>query len=439
MEKAKKKEVTLKAVPSPRPTRKRDVLNVIDEINMRYGVSGPIARTGADAWDASDLRRPSGIASLDVAMGGGLVAGKVHQVSGPEGIGKNFLLYQFFARQQELYGDKACLAMACFESFVDKQFAQMCGCKIAMSPYDIETTQRAREMYGEPPMTDEEIRDALECPQVGEFVIFQGPAENVLDGIVMATKSNTFQLIGIDSWDVMQTASEDTKDLDEDPKVASASMIQTRWSKKILDAFNPIFICPECGSDHLEKVVIKIDSRNYRFKCKNCEWHGKKPDAEVNETSIYCIRQVREKLMTGGGKVMGRKYDAQGARALRHLNHIHLQLNPGAFVKEKNIKVGKEVSWEIKKAKAGAKEGATGTYILNFNPLGVDLADDVLGTALNVGTATYGGSKYNFHFMGESIKGRDNTIKRLEEDMEFRNSVEDRILIDAGLGHVRLT
>lgn len=235
------------AAKKPATFGKMNPEDIIRRINVRFGDAGPIIRSANEAWDASDLRRPCGITSLDLAQGGGLVAGKVHQVDGPESTGKNYLLYRYFAQAQKNYGNDAVLAMACFESFVDKHFAQQCGCKIAMSQYDVEVTNRARELRGEPPLTKAEVKEARECPGVGTFHIFEGPSEAVLGGTVEAVETNAYQIIGIDSWDSMLTAPEERAELGEVPQVASPATLQTRWAKKILDAFTPIYRCPECG------------------------------------------------------------------------------------------------------------------------------------------------------------------------------------------------
>lgn len=424
---------------------KRNPDDLIREINMKYGSAGPVVRSADQAWDASDLRRPSGIPSLDICTGGGLVAGKVHQFDGPESVGKNYLLYRYFANVQRNYGEDAVIAMACFESFVDKHFAQMCGCQIAMSEYDIEVTQRKREKEGLPLLTKEEIKTAMEVSNVGVFHIFEGPSEGVLDGIVDAVSSNTYQLIGIDSWDAMMTVQEDHAPLGETPQVASPASLQTRWSKKVLDAFNPVFRCPECGWSPIDKKLINTATLNYKYKCPHCEWSGLEPVTEVNETTVYCIRQVRAKInIGGGGKIMGRKYKTDGANALQHLNHIRVSLHPGQYLRNnKNVKIGKEVAWEIAKAKAGALEGATGGYTLYFSPLEVDVQGDLLAMCLASGVIVKEGkgrlTAPDIQADGKtfSVNGKENLLMMLEDDPEMFQIILEELYTKHGLGHVR--
>lgn len=435
-DKIKKPRGRPKLDTGPKIFSKPDPKQVAMEINMRFGENGPILRAANNAWDASDLRRPCGIPSLDLATGGGLVAGKVHQIDGPESTGKNYLLYRYFGKVQENYGDAACLAMCCFESFVDKHFAQMCGCKIAMSPYDIRVTNTARKAKGQPPLTPEEEREALNCPGVGTFHIFEGPAERVLDGTIAAVKSNIYHLIGIDSWDSMLTAPEEKTELLETPQVASPATLQTRWSKKILDAFNPIYRCPSCGFSPLEKKVTDYKSCNYNYVCPNCKWKGKEPAVEINETTMYCIRQVRAKISMGG-KVYGRAYKASGAYALQHLNHIRISLYPGQSLVENKIKIGKEINWEITKAKAGAKEGRTGSYILYLDPLEVDVATDLLNQCVNAEVVQVRAGHFSHeHFQ---VHGKENAIDLIEGSEELTKQLTRDLYIKSGLARIRFS
>lgn len=412
---------------------------------MKYGSAGPVVRSADMAWDASDLRRPCGIPSLDINTGGGLVAGKVHQFDGPESVGKNYLLYRYFANVQRNYGEDTVIAMACFESFVDKHFAQMCGCQIAMSEYDVEVTQRKREKERLPPLTKEEIKAAMDVPNVGVFHVFEGPAEAVLGGIVDAVSSNAYQLIGIDSWDAMLTAQEDDTPLNETPQVASPANLQTKWAKKVLDAFNPVFRCPECGCSPIDKKLINSATLNYKYKCPNCEWSGMDPVTEVNETTVYCIRQVRAKInIGGGGKVYGRKYKTDGANALQHLNHIRVTLHPGQYLRnKKNVKIGKEVAWEIAKAKAGAREGSTGGYTIYFSPLEVDVQADLLAECLAAGVIVDEGKGRfvapDIQADGDpwSITGKERLLSTLESDPELYQVILEELYAKNGLGHVR--
>jgi len=419
---------------------KPDPRQVALAINMRFGNNGPIIRPASEAWNAFDLRRPNGITSIDLSTGGGLPAGGVCQVDGPESTGKNYLLYRYFAEVQRNYGERACVAMACFENFVDKHFAQMCGVRVQMSKYDIDVTQRARKLRGEEPLTKQEIKEAIECPGVGEFHIFEGPAENVLDGIVYAVEHNIYQAIGIDSWDMMLTAPEDTAALDETPQVASPAMLQTKWSKKILDALNPIFRCPGCARAPLDKHVTDTKTINFKYLCPDCGWKGLDPHVEVNETTIVAIRQSRAKLNLGGGKTYGRAYDSKGAYALQHVNLIRLSLYPGAPIRLKDVKIGKEVNWEVTKGKSGTHEGASGTFSLYFDPLEVDTDGDLLTQCLKHKVIEKkDGARYVIpEIEMDPVHGEEKMLGLLETEPELVRTLKELLYVHAGLAHVRL-
>ena len=90
----------------------------------------------ADTEDVSNtylLRRPSGIMQLDVDTGGGLPAGGINYISGPDGSGKTWLLYNYFATHQRLYGEEASICYVPVEFLPDYKFMRLCGCIIALT------------------------------------------------------------------------------------------------------------------------------------------------------------------------------------------------------------------------------------------------------------------------------------------------------------------
>jgi ribosomal protein L37AE/L43A len=251
----------------------------------------------------------------------------------------------------------------------------------------------------------------------------------------------------VDSWDSMMTYQEDDAPLGDTPQVASPATLQTRWSKKIQDAFNPVYRCPECGFAPLTKEVTKYETMNFGWQCPSCKWKGLDPGVEVNETTIYCIRQVRAKIMTGGGKMYGRPYDSKGAHALLHANHVRVSVHSGQFIKETKPvrKIGKEISWDIRKAKAGAREGATGKFDLYFRPLEVDIANDVLATCIKYGViATLPGGWYEIPDVeGEEegevykVRSKNAMLETLERNPELVDVLQELVYIKSDLSHVR--
>ena len=241
------------------------------------------------------------------------------------------------------------------------------------------------------------------------------------------------------------TFQEDDAVLGETPQVASPASLQTLWSKKVLDAFNPVFRCPNCGWSPLDKKIINSATINYKRTCPNCNWSGMEPATEVNETTVYCIRQVRAKIdIGGGGKTYGRKYKTGGAHSLQHLNHIRVSMHPGQYVRDnKKTKIGKEVSWDIAKAKAGAREGQTGMFTLYFSPLEIDVQGDLLAQCLVSGVIeSLGQGRFSAPTImadGDpwTVHGKENLLAQLEDDPELFQLVLEELYIKCGLGHVR--
>ena len=83
------------------------------------------------------LRRPTGVMSLDLGLGGGWAAGGLSQVYGPGSAGKTHLTFRTAAEVQRNYGDDALIAIACSEIRVDKGFARRSRMCIAYSEEEI--------------------------------------------------------------------------------------------------------------------------------------------------------------------------------------------------------------------------------------------------------------------------------------------------------------
>ena len=183
---------------------------LLDALQAKLGGDGVVLQRGEEIEGRFDLRRPSGIVQLDIACGGGLPAGGLSQIDGLDGIGKNLLLNHYLAKQQRIYKDEANLGMVCLRVHFDKLFARAVGVKVALSNYEIEAIGRERHLKGHPELTNEEADEFKE--QIGNFHVFRGAAaEKILEGVVDWVSCNSYQLIGIDSWDAMLTIAEENK------------------------------------------------------------------------------------------------------------------------------------------------------------------------------------------------------------------------------------
>lgn len=419
------KRPDLSKIPRDNPD---DVLEVIQSM----AGEGVVIQRGEDLEGRMDLRRASGIATLDIACSGGLPAGGLCQIDGLDSVGKNLLLNHYYARLQRTYGDECNIAMVCFESVYDKMFGRKLGVKVALSDYEIDVEDRKRKSLGKPALTKKE-KDTLATDQIGKFHIIRGHiAERMLQVVADLTATNSYQIIGIDSWDAMLPVSDDEKGLEDAARVASASGVQSRWMSKVFGALTPQKICPNCYARPLE--FRSSGPAKYQYTCPACKWKGKQPYLWENETTLIGIRQVRANMNKAG--MHARDYKVGGAHALRHGKLIDIQLRKGENLLDSKVKVGKEVKWEITKGKAGAHEGVEGSFTYYFSPPRIDIASDLISYALPVGLIE-GGGKAGYAFQGHPLGKKEDLANALNADGKLRAELRKVVMAHAELGHIR--
>lgn len=419
-----------------RPPR-ADTEALFENLQAELGKYGVVIQRGTDLEGRFDLRRPCGIPSLDIDTGGGLPAGGLSQIDGPDGSGKNMLAYRYCGQVQKLYGDETNVFMLCMEFPFDKEYAAFHGFKVPYSAYEVEVKQRARKEEGLPPFTKKEMDALMDKSGCGTFHLLRGSAEANLDAVVEMIRSNAYQLGIIDSWDSMLTAPEEETDLADDPRIANASSVQTKWMKKVQGALTPRKRCPECFS--LELEFKKFGSGNYSYYCK-CGWKGKDVFLEENETTIIGIRQVRANMHKMS--MRSREYKVGGAWALKHGKLVDIQLRPGEGIMSKDgkTKIGKEINYEITKGKAGTHEGKKGMIRYFFGPPEVDVDHNFFTTATASGVIRRGGSVYYVdQDEGEPLKfqGQGALLSAIADLPDLKNLLWKRLLHQAGLHHVR--
>jgi hypothetical protein len=413
----------------PQPT---DTGLLFEALQAELGGRGVVLQRGSDLEGRFDLRRPCGIPSLDIATGGGLPAGGLSQVDGPEGAGKNLLIYHYFAQVQRLYGDDTNIFMLCMEFPFDKMFARKVGFRVPFSPYEIDVERRRRKEAGEEELTKEELNDLENDEGCGTFHVLRGCAEANLDAIVAMIESNAYQIGAVDSWDSMLTSWEDETDLSEDARMASASSVQTRWMRKVHSALTPRPYCPQCGSLVLEHKKTSTGGYNWYCKDGDCSWKGKQPGLDEIESTIIGVRQVRANMNKGK---YGRDWKIGGAWALKHGKLIDIQLRQSDILKVKDEKVGKEISWELVKGKAGAHEGPKGSFRYYFDPPEIDVDFDFYTYCTAHEIIKRAGATYTF---GDTkFKGKAEVLNALAEEPEFKQKLWAAMLAEAGLQHVR--
>jgi hypothetical protein len=415
---------------------------LVDELQSKLGGEGVVIQNAVDVEGRMDLRRPSGILSLDVACGGGLPAGGLSQIDGKEGVGKNLLMNHYFAMNQRIYKENSNIFMLCLEFGYDKLFGRACGVKVGLSKYEIDAHQRKMKIEGKPLLTDKEVVALQE--QTGRFDILRGSAsEKLLEGVVEMIRLNSYQVGGIDSWDAMLTAAGDSKDLEENAKVADASNIQTRWMVKVHAALSPQKICPLCGS---RPLGFKRHGSGHKYECvnKDCGWTGETPYMWENETTIIGIRQVRANM--NKANMHAREYKVGGANALQHGKLIDIQLRPGEYIKRSEVKIGKEINWELTKGKSGTHEGIKGMYQYFYKPPEIDVISDLVNYCMATDVIFVEKGKKGLRVDHKGLlkeepilvfSSKEILMDEVEEDKVLQNTLRKLAYAKAELGHVR--
>ena len=319
-----------------------------------------------DAPSPYGLRRPSGIAQLDIDTGGGLPAGGLTYISGPDGAGKTMLLYNYFKLNQCIYKEASSILMVVSEFLPDYRLMRRVGAHVPIpnKVLDDECVQLMRR--GMPPLTAEE-RDAQRT-LVGTFHVARAhTAEQVFNLIIEAYAKDAYQIIALDSVSILQAEAEASLDtLSENPQQAANARLITRFHQR----WHPLAV-------GIDKVI---------------------------NTSLIFTAQVRSNRKKSEAPAYIQKYmkewtNATGANAGRHGKMIDIQLNPGSVEKAKEdgtkVAVGKEVRWEITKGKAGTHDGITGSYDYNYDRPG-DHVQELVNTGIRYGVVREQEGKLTF-------------------------------------------
>lgn len=352
------------------------------------------------------LRRPSGIMQLDIDLGGGLPAGGLSYISGPDNAGKTLLLWKFFAMQQRLYGNACCLGYAPTEAAPDYFFARKCGVKVAIPDEMIEMKNQQRKELGLAPFTKEERKELK--TQIGEFVIFRGAtAETLFDNVLDGVERNIFNILAVDSVSaIIPSAEAKLESVGDFGQQGSQATLITKFMNKY---------CP---------MTTGLNG--------------------MNETSVVFTAQVRANRKKSELPSYMAKWEQEwattGAFSGRHIKLIDLTVWSGSFDKEKDAKtdkkhvVGKTLNWKLTKGKAGTHDGITGD---------VDIVYDHIADDLNLSTLLAPGIRYGAITEREGlitvagidklkgIAGPERLAEKLKEDPELEMDVRRRILAAA--------
>lgn len=408
---AKKKEKKAPRTRAPAVSgsiaeRNAHIEHIIAEAEKHYG-PGRVMRA-QDTNASYLLRRPTGIISIDIAMAGGWPASAPAVLVGPDGAGKDYLLWRTAAETQRLYGEEFCMAVYFTEFKPDKLYMKdYCGLQIALSDKELLELDMARQTVGYAGLTSDEIDHYKH--QIGEFIPILGvSADNGFDMLRAFIERNICQIVAVNSIGFMQTEAKEKVEAFEE-------FAQQRNEAALLSKAMP-------------KFAMDLNAGAI--------------DGGANETSIILVNQVRSKD-SGGAKMPGRipqekdgYKTAANSWALKHGKAIELFLHNGPKIvddEDKTFVLGRKKQWELTKGKLGTHEGIKGEFSY-FHEEGADIAGDLLNTARSLGIIPGGGwIKYTDSRFGFTVQGEDKAISLLNRSPELMDHLRQACFQAAGV------
>ncbi len=375
--KAKKEEAESKAPTVPKRKAKEDSsreerLEVLKQ-NINVSFKGRVLLQSGDEFsNVFILRRPTGITSLDIAIGGGMPAGGLTQIIGFDGAGKDYIVNRTIANLQAIYGPRTAVCFAMTELAYDKVYAKKCGVRVAFTDQEIENWEAAMGRK----FTAEERHWATD--KIGVIdQIMAGNAEELLEATAQIIESNLYQIVVINSFGALLTKAEEEADGGiADKHYGGAAGPITAFIKRLHSALNL-------------------------------------PDAKgkPNLTTVIGINQVRENL---GKDAQWNPVRTAGGRALKHGKLIDIMLTAKSKIpmpgSDNKIFIGKEVHWDIIKGKAGCHDGPKGMYPFYYGehnyPFGADVYQDLIAVAVQRGLVQMAGAWLSYEGDGFTFKAQ---------------------------------
>lgn len=410
-EKKQEKEAHLEKAPIKVVKKKGEVqLTNLDRIelvkariNKSYEGKGAIV-SGDEMSNVFLLRRPTGIADLDVAIGGGWPAGGLSQIIGKDNSGKTYLANRSISEVQKIYQEKSAIAVCMTEQKYDKAFAKWkCDVALMMSKLEIDMIEQSRFENGLAPL-DQTMKQWLRF-QIGHFqeAIFQ-TAEQLLEAACQMVEENVFQIVLIDSFGALQTAAEaEAEGGLEDKQYGGASGVVTKFMHRLHAALN-------------------LPDRYGR----------------PNTTTVLGINQYRANLKASGP--YANPLNIAGGYALKHGKLVDVLLEGGSKLKQgkypNELILGKEINWTILKGKAGCHDGGKGDYRFYYGEhgygFGVDIHHNLLLCGVQQGVVQQTGAWYSFD--GQAIcQGQDGAAAAFMNNPAMAVAVKRAIYAKIGL------
>jgi recombination protein RecA len=391
---------------TPALDRRADIDALKASINKQFNGKA-VLRQGEEITNVFMLRRPTGVTSLDLAIGGGLPAGGLTQIIGKYSSGKSYLCNKIMATAQETYGEDFAGAACMTEQRYDKYFAKKhCGLRVACSDEEIAVHQHGALRVGGEMFTEDNIKWFKD--QVGYFTEAVGStAEELLEIACQQVESNLFQVLLIDSFGALLTKAEaEAEDGLEQKHYGGAANVITAFMHRLHAALNL-------------------------------------PDkyGRPNMTTVIGINQYRDNV---GRDAQYRPMKVAGGNALAHGKLLDIHIEQGSKIWHQlsgndKVQVGKEINWEIMKGKAGCHDGGRGTYKFFLGEhgygFGVDIYSDLLVAGLETEVIEQSGAWYSYK--GERLgQGAANVATHLYQNPVLIQQIRTEIFKKAGLNFI---
>jgi len=311
------------------------------------------------------LRRPCGVTQLDIDTGGGLPAGGLCYISGPNNAGKTWLLYNYFAMHQRLYGEEASIVYGTVEGPPNHKRMREVGCIV---PYpdsmlveiDIDRSNRRLPLLTKAEKTELKRK-------VGTFKILRAhTSEELLDSLLTIYASNAFHIIALDSISATQSSAEAGLDtLGDNPQQAANASLLTRF----MQHYHPLTqgLTKELVTS---TMIFTAQVRANRHK---------------SELPSYMAKWQKDWATTGG------------ANAMKHGKLIDVQIwSEGKDTEgSKKVVVGKTIKWNLVKGSAGTSDNKSGEYPYRYDSPG-DHTLSLINTGIQYGVAIEQEGKVTF-------------------------------------------
>jgi len=395
-----------KAKSAQKKTQKERLMEMNALIDSTNATAGHLLVKRANHQTVSYLlRRPTGVPSLDIALAGGFPASSTSVIAGPDGSGKDYLVWRMVAEQQRLYGDDFAMVIYQTEFPLDKRFArEFCGVQIGFTDEELDELDAALVDNGLEPFSPEKRKEYQ--TQIGEICVIQGgSAELAFDEILDYTATGACQLIVVNSLGFLETEAKLAVDSFQDhPQQRSEAALLKRFCTSLSNILNR-----------------GLDGGNTQ-----------------NETTVILIDQVRAKdqaSLAGRRFVPDRdKYRAaSGAWALKHGKACEVVLHKGRVIRNEKDKtgplLGREISWEITKGKLGTHDLKRGSYYFLFKG-GIDVISDLIGLCKEYDLIEVKGAWFYYENGEFSFKANGEVAlrKKIDKDPKLAKHLMDECL-----------